>query len=113
MVTLLSYYLLLTPAGRYHEGVQPGDVSQTGQLLLLLLDSVAQQGCYSQQDYCARLDGLLDTLDGTPYSGKLRKYIPWTWEAGRAGLVPGALWQLVIGSSLHSAYVSHSYTLLM
>lgn len=56
--------------GRYHEGVQPGDVSQTGQLLLLLLDSVAQQGCYSQQDYCARLDGLLDTLDGTPYSGR-------------------------------------------
>jgi hypothetical protein len=56
-------------AGRYHEGVQPGDVSQTGQLLVLLLESVAQQGCYDEQDYCSRLDGLLNTLDGTSYSG--------------------------------------------
>jgi hypothetical protein len=44
-------------------------VSQTGQLLVLLLESVAQHGCYNQQDYCSKLDGLLDTLDGTPYSG--------------------------------------------
>lgn len=60
---------VVSSAGRYHEGVQPGDVSQTGQLLVLLLDSVAQRGCYDQQDYCSRLDGLLDTLDGTQYSG--------------------------------------------
>jgi hypothetical protein len=66
------YEALLSPTGRYHEGVQPGDVSQTGQLLVLLLESVAQHGCYNQQDYCSRLDGLLDKLDGTPYSGMER-----------------------------------------
>lgn len=47
-------------------------MSQTGQLLVLLLESVAQRGCYNQQDYCSKLDGLLDTLDGTQYSGMER-----------------------------------------
>jgi hypothetical protein len=69
LLTSFILVALLAYAGRYLEGVEPGDVSQTGQLLVLLLESVAQHGCYNQQDYCSRLDGLLGTLDGTPYSG--------------------------------------------
>lgn len=67
----MSYHrvLCLFAAGRYHDGVAPGDVSQTGQLVTLLLDSVAKQGSYVEADYTAQLDQLLDTLDGTPYSG--------------------------------------------
>lgn len=53
--------------GRYHEGVPPGDLSQTGQVAELLLRSLAEHGVYDAPDFCARLDGLLGGLDGTPY----------------------------------------------
>lgn len=37
------------------------------QVAELLLRSLAQRGAYDQSDFCARLDALLDSLDGTPY----------------------------------------------
>lgn len=56
-------------AGRYHEGLEAGDLSQTGQVCELLLRSLVERGRYDQPDFCARLDRLLDGLDGTPYCG--------------------------------------------
>ncbi|KAL4420723.1 hypothetical protein ABPG75_010379 [Micractinium tetrahymenae] len=56
-----------SPPGRYHDALQPGDLSQTGQVCKLLLSSLVDRGRYDPADFCARLDGLLDTLDGTPY----------------------------------------------
>ncbi|KAI7836044.1 hypothetical protein COHA_010075 [Chlorella ohadii] len=53
--------------GRYHEGVPPGELSQTGEVAELLLRSLAEWGTYDQPDFCSRLSALLDTLDGTPY----------------------------------------------
>ena len=56
--------------GRYHGGLAPGEVSQTGQVLILLLESVAECGGYVQDDFTRRLDALLAPLDGTPFSGR-------------------------------------------
>ncbi len=66
---------------RYEAGLRAGDVSQTGQVTILLLESVAEQGTYDEGDFASRLDAFLDTLDGTPYSGR---YTDWAmrdvWE---------------------------------
>ena len=48
----------------------PGDVSQTGQVYLLLLESIAKKGDYIESDFTKRLDGLLETLDGTSAGGR-------------------------------------------
>lgn len=56
--------------GRYHEGLNPGDPSQAGIILELLLDSVARRGFYDEEDFCDRMDHeLLPHLDGTPKGG--------------------------------------------
>jgi ADP-ribosyl-[dinitrogen reductase] hydrolase len=59
---------------RYEAGLRAGDISQTGQVTLLLLESVAERGAYDQEDFTRRLDGLLQNLDGKPYSGR---YTDW------------------------------------
>ncbi|MDQ3623010.1 MAG: ADP-ribosylglycohydrolase family protein [Verrucomicrobiota bacterium] len=57
-------------AGRYHEGLSPGDLSQTGIIMAMLLRSVAENGGYVEEDFCRRLDEeLLPRLDGTPFHG--------------------------------------------
>ena len=56
--------------GRYHDGCQAGDVSQTGQVSMLLLASLAEKGGYDEADFTARLDDFLGTLDGTPKGGR-------------------------------------------
>lgn len=56
-----------SPPGRYHDALQPGDLSQTGQVCELLLRSLVARGAYEPADFCSRLDALLDGLDGTPY----------------------------------------------
>ncbi|USD39302.1 ADP-ribosylglycohydrolase family protein [Ferrimonas sp. SCSIO 43195] len=56
--------------GRYHDGVELGDVSQTGQFQQLLLESLVAKGTYQEEDYLRRLEPLLDTLDGEPESGR-------------------------------------------
>jgi ADP-ribosylglycohydrolase len=56
--------------GRYHEGLKAGDLSQTGFVMKLLLQSLAEKGCYDDGDFTRRLDDeLLAKMDGTPYSG--------------------------------------------
>jgi len=56
--------------GRYHDGCKAGDVSQTGQVTMLLLASMADKGGYDEADFTARLDDFLTTLDGTPKGGR-------------------------------------------
>jgi ADP-ribosylglycohydrolase len=52
------------------QGLKPGDVSQTGQIFILLLESIAECKGYNETDFTRRLDGLLDTLDGTASGGR-------------------------------------------
>ncbi|MEW6666196.1 MAG: ADP-ribosylglycohydrolase family protein [Thermodesulfobacteriota bacterium] len=72
---------------RYETGLRKGDLSQTGQVALLLLESVAERGSYVDSDFTARLDSLLNTLDGTPLSGR---YTDWAmrdvWRQRKSGL---------------------------
>jgi ADP-ribosylglycohydrolase len=56
--------------GRYREGLEAGQWSQSGQVYAMLLRSMAERGKYLQSDFTSRLDDLLETLDGTPESGR-------------------------------------------
>ena len=55
---------------RYEQGLRAGDLSQTGEILVLLMQSLAECGSWQPDDYTTRLDGLLETLDGTALSGR-------------------------------------------
>lgn len=56
--------------GRYHEGLEPGQPSQSGILLEMTLGSLADRGGYDEGDFCRRLDQeLFPQLDGTPMNG--------------------------------------------
>jgi ADP-ribosylglycohydrolase len=56
--------------GWYHDGLKAGDLSQTGFIMKLLLQSVADKGAYDAADFTRRLDeDLLSDMDGSPYSG--------------------------------------------
>lgn len=55
---------------RYHAGLKPGQLSQTGYITRLLLDSLIAKSGYDQADFTSRLDTeLLARTDGTPNSG--------------------------------------------
>ncbi len=72
---------------RYHAGCKAGDVSQTGQVSMLLLQSLAEQGEYIEGDFTDKLDGFLNTLDGTPESGRYTDIaMREVWEARKAGI---------------------------
>jgi ADP-ribosylglycohydrolase len=56
--------------GRYHGGMQAGQLSQTGLIFVMLLRSVVEHGEYHEDDFTRRLDEeLLPFLDGTPVYG--------------------------------------------
>jgi ADP-ribosylglycohydrolase len=55
---------------RYEFGLRAGDLSQTGEIAVLALESFAEQSGYGEADFCARLDSLLAKLDGTDLSGR-------------------------------------------
>ncbi|MEO6053640.1 MAG: ADP-ribosylglycohydrolase family protein [Chthoniobacterales bacterium] len=56
--------------GRYHEGLKPGDSSQSGIIMEMLLSSVAEKGGYEEKDFCDRLDkDLFPHLDGKANHG--------------------------------------------
>lgn len=55
---------------RYHGGMQAGQLSQTGLILVMLLRSVVEHGEYREDDFTRRLDEeLFPLLDGTPMQG--------------------------------------------
>ncbi len=71
---------------RYDEGVRAGDPSQTGQLIIRLLESVVDKGTYDQGDFTSRLDELFSTLDGTSYSGRFTdEAVRKTWKHRKEG----------------------------
>lgn len=56
--------------GRYHDGLAPGQPSQSGILLEMTLRSLVERGGYDEADFCRRLDeDLFPQLDGTPMNG--------------------------------------------
>ncbi len=61
----------LTPRpGRYHAGLRAGDLSQTGLLLVMLMESLIHCAGYEEDDFTHRLDTeLFPQLDGTPMQG--------------------------------------------
>jgi ADP-ribosylglycohydrolase len=57
-------------AGRYHGGMKAGQLSQSGLILVMLLQSVVERGEYREDDFTRRLDEeLFPLLDGTPANG--------------------------------------------
>ncbi len=85
---------------RHEYGLRAGDISQTAELIVMLMESVAECDGYDEDDYTARLDEFLATLDGTDLSGRFtdravrnlwhhRKLgLPWS-EAGCSPIPPG------------------------
>lgn len=74
-------------SGRYHSGCKAGDVSQTGQVSLILLQSLARKGEYCEEDFSKRLDEFLETLDGTPKGGRYTDIaMREVWEARKSGV---------------------------
>ena len=56
--------------GRYHDGLEPGQSSQSGILLELTLRSLVTRGAYDEADFCRRMDAdLFPHLDGRPMNG--------------------------------------------
>lgn len=55
---------------RYHGGMKAGQLSQSGLILVMLLESVVKNGEYVEQDFTRRLDEeLFPYIDGTPANG--------------------------------------------
>lgn len=72
---------------RYDQGVRAGDLSQTGQLFTLLLESIVARGGYDRNDFSSRVDQLFKTLNGKSYSGRYTdQAIRETWAHRSAGL---------------------------
>jgi ADP-ribosylglycohydrolase len=92
--------------GHYHEGMKAGDLSQTGLIMEMLLDSLVSRGGYDEADFCRRLDeDLLSQMDGRAKSGpggysnhsfrqvwhaRVREGKPWGQVAGNADTSEGA-----------------------
>jgi ADP-ribosyl-[dinitrogen reductase] hydrolase len=84
---------------RHDAGLRAGDVSQTGQIATLLLESVAHRSRYDEADFCSRLDQLFTTLDGTELCGRYSdRAVRDTW----ANRHSGASWGLA-GSDIDTA----------
>ncbi|WP_222842114.1 ADP-ribosylglycohydrolase family protein [Endozoicomonas montiporae] len=60
---------------RHEQGVRAGDISQTGQLFTLLLESVVATAQYNEADFHHRLDGFFKTLSGESFSGRYTESI--------------------------------------
>jgi ADP-ribosyl-[dinitrogen reductase] hydrolase len=72
---------------RYEQGIRAGDLSQTGQLYTLLLESIVAQGGYDRADFGSRVDGLFETLDGKNFSGRYTDMaMRETWKNRKAGI---------------------------
>jgi ADP-ribosylglycohydrolase len=56
--------------GRYHEGLAPGDLSQSGLILALTVDSLLEAEGYDEADFKRRFEcEIFDEIDGSPMSG--------------------------------------------
>jgi ADP-ribosyl-[dinitrogen reductase] hydrolase len=72
---------------RHELGLRAGDLSQTGQIAVQLLESFAKGPGYNETDFCMRLDDLFTTLDGTELSGRYSDHaVRDTWANRQAGV---------------------------
>lgn len=56
--------------GRYHDGLEPGDLSQSGLILALSVDSLLQAKGYDDRDFRRRFEEeIFSRIDGSPMSG--------------------------------------------
>ena len=55
---------------RYEQGVRAGDLSQTGQVIVLLLESLASCDGFVLADFLERLDDFFAPLSGESFSGR-------------------------------------------
>jgi ADP-ribosylglycohydrolase len=86
--------------GRYHAGLNAGQLSQAGFILALTARSLVDSGGYDAGDFCRRMDEeLFPLLDGTPASGpggytsqsireawrrRVQQKLPWGQTGGHA-----------------------------
>ena len=86
--------------GRYHEGLKAGQLSQSGYILKLMIESVVAHGEYDHGDFCLHLEEKLFTqLDGSPYSGPggyTSQSIRETWRKRELG---GVSWEQTGGKA--------------
>ncbi len=117
--------------GRYHENIHPGQSSQSGIILELMLRSLVESGAYDEADFCQRLDqDLFPLLDGTPMNGpggytsqsirdawrkRVIEDLPWGSIAGNADnteaverIVPIAIRYALRPSELASAVIANT-----
>ena len=93
---------------RHEAGLRAGDVSQTGQVTIFLLESLADRGSYDEGDFTSRLDALLETLDGTPFSGRYTdRAMRDVWKQRKSGMA----WQQV-GSMADTSEAAMRSTIL-
>lgn len=72
---------------RYDIGVRAGYNSQTGQLIQILLESVAEKGEFDIEDYTLRVDNFFKTIDGTALSGRFTdRAVREAWNARKKGI---------------------------
>ena len=80
-------------------GLRTDDLSQTGQIAVLLLGSFAEHSGCNESDFCVRLDQLFSELDGTDLSGRYTdRAVRDTWADRKVG----AAWASA-GSSIDTA----------
>ncbi|MGB4064424.1 MAG: ADP-ribosylglycohydrolase family protein [Azonexus sp.] len=87
-------------AGRYHAGMQAGQLSQSGLLLKLTVESLVACGGYDEADFCRRMDtAFFPLLDGTPMNGPGGYTSQSIREAWRKRVESGLPWGEVGGNA--------------
>ena len=81
----IDRYTTPKSAHRYHAGMQAGELSQSGLIILELMRSLADRGSYEVEDFTRRLDEkILANVDGNPFHGPggyTNHSIRQTWQA--------------------------------
>ena len=86
--------------GRYHAGMKAGQLSQSGVLLRLTLQSLVDCARYDEADFCRRMDTeFFPLLDGTPMNGPGGYTSQSIREAWRKRVSAGLPWGQVAGNA--------------
>lgn len=86
--------------GRYHDGMPIGELSQSGYITEILLDSVLANGGYVEADFTDRIDrDLFTKIDGTAMNGPGGYTSQSIREAWRLRVKDGLSWGAIAGKS--------------
>lgn len=99
--------------GRYHDGLRAGQLSQSGFILTLMLQSLVSCKGYDEADFCQKMEEeLFPLLDGTPNNGpgrytsqsireawqrRVKQNLPWEQAGGHADTTEAVERTLAIG----------------